>query len=200
MKLYISVASPYARKVRVFLVETGLAGRVEMRHTNPWDSDPELLRGNPLSKVPTLVTDAGGTLFDSPLICEYLDSLHDGAKLFPAAGPARWRALRLQSLADGILDAAVARIVESRRPEALRLADWDTRQAAAVTRALAVLEAEALEAPLSVGQLSVGCALGYLDFRFPHEPWRHTRPKLAAWYASFSERPSMQSTWPADPP
>jgi glutathione S-transferase len=202
MKLYLSVASPYARKVRAFLIETDLAERVEMRHTNPWDSGPELLRGNPLSKVPTLVTDAGGTLFDSPLICEYLDSLHGGAKLIPAAGPARWQALRLQSLADGILDAAVARIVESRRPEALRSADWDARQAAAVTRALAVLEAEAeaLEAPLTVGQLSVGCALGYLDFRFPHEPWRDSRPKLAAWYASFSKRPSMQTTWPADPP
>ena len=199
MKLYVSLASPYARKVRAFLVETGLAERVEMRHVNPWDSDLELLRGNPLSKVSTLVTDAGRTLFDSPLICEYLDSLHGGAKLIPAAGPARWRALRLQSLADGMLDAAVARIVESRRPEALRSA---ARQAAAMRRALAVLEAEAeaLEAPLSVGQLSVGCALGYLDFRFPHEPWRDTRPKLAAWYASFAERPSMQQTWPADPP
>ncbi len=204
MKLYLSVASPYARTVRAFLLETGLAERVETRHTNPWDSAPELLRGNPLSKVPTLVTDAGRTLFDSPLICEYLDSLHGGAKLIPAAGPARWQALRLQSLADGILDAAVARIVESRRPEALRSTDWDARQAAAVTRALAVLEAEAeaeaLEAPLSVAQLAVGCALGYLDFRFPHEPWRDPRPKLAAWYASFSKRPSMQQTWPADPP
>ncbi|MFQ5954137.1 MAG: glutathione S-transferase family protein [Kiloniellales bacterium] len=200
MRLYYSTPSPYARKVRAFVIETGLEDRVELHHTNPWDSQPELLQGNPLSKVPTLIADDGEGLFDSPLICEYLDSLHDGARLIPADGPARWQALRIQCLADGILDAAVGRIVESRRPENLRSADWDARQKAAVTRSLDMLErdAAALDGPLDIAQLAAGCALGYLDFRFPQEPWRDARPRLAAWYAGFCERPSMRETWPAE--
>ncbi len=200
IKLYYAAPSPYARKVRAMVIEIGLQDRVELCATNPWESEPALLQGNPLSKVPTLIADDGAALFDSPLICEYLDSLHDGERLIPAAGPARWRAMGIQSLADGILDAAVARIVEGRRPAALRSADWDARQNAAVTRALDRLEqeAKALEVPTGVAQLAAGCALGYLDFRFPQEPWRDGRPRLAAWYAGFSERPSMRETWPEE--
>lgn len=201
MKLHFAPASPYARKVRAFVIEAGLQGRVEENFTNPWASEDALLRDNPLSKVPTLVTDDGEALFDSPFICEYLDSLHDGPRLFPETGPDRWRALRLQALADGILDASVARVVESRRPEAQRSADWDARQKAAKDRALGLLERRRseLDGPRSIGQVAVGCALGYLDFRMPNEDWRAGHSGLRDWYAGFSQRLSMTGTEPYDP-
>ena len=112
MKLRSSPTSPYVRKVLVTLAETGQQDRVEAISTNPWDPATDLPRFNPLGKVPALILDDGVVLVDSPVICEYLDSLHDGDRLFPAAGPARWRVLRQQALADGILDAAILRLLD----------------------------------------------------------------------------------------
>ena len=201
MKLRYSPASPYVRKVTVVALETGLDGRIERVPTtvSPTKPDPGYQRqSNPLAKVPALSLDSGETLFDSPVICEYLDSLHGGAKMFPASGPARWTALRRQATADGILDAAILRRYELLRPENVRWADWDTGQTAKVTGALAALEAEAntLGSTVDIGTITIGCALGYLDFRFAAENWRPAHPKLATWYEGFSARPSMKATVP----
>jgi len=201
MKLRFAPASPFVRKVMVTAIELGLDQRIDRVPTLPWDPNTDLIDDNPLGKVPALVTDDGLCLFDSPVICEYLDSLHDGSKLYPASGPERWKVLRLQALGDGILDAAVLRIVESRRPEALRSADWDARQRSVVGRGLDVLEREAgdLKGETTIVHITTGCILGYLDFRFAGEDWRPGRNRLAAWYAVWAERPSMQQTVPKDP-
>jgi len=201
MKLRYSPTSPYVRKVSIVAIETGLDSRIEHVETNVWDPQTDIGGTNPLGKVPTLILDDGTALFDSPVVCEYLDSLHDGPRLFPAAGDARWQTLRLQALGDGVLDAAVHVVVESRREESLRSQGWIERQKTVIGRALDVLEEdiEALQGDLSIGLISVGCALGYLDFRLPDEPWRRDHPALADWFEAFSERPSMASTIPADP-
>jgi glutathione S-transferase len=151
--------------------------------------------------VPALITDEGERLYDSPVICEYLDSLAEGPGLFPPAGAERWRALRQQALADGILDAAILKMLETRRrPEALRWDGWVRLQGGKIAKALDRLEREAgtLDGPLTIGQVAVGCALGYLDFRFAEEDWRGACPKLAGWYEGFAKRPSMRQTVPKE--
>jgi glutathione S-transferase len=186
----------------VTALETGQADSLEKLGTNPWDPETDLPEDNPLGKVPALVTDLGETLYDSIVICEYLDSLHAGAKLFPAEGVARWKALKLHALADGILDAAVTVFIENaRRPEELRWGGWVERQHSKVDRALNWLEANAdsLTGPVTIGHVTLGCALGYLDFRFADTDWRGARPKLAEWYETLAGRESMQATVPQDP-
>ena len=200
MKLRYSPASPYVRKVMVLALETGLAGKLEKIPTtvSPTKPSQDVAKDNPLIKVPALVLDDGQTLFDSPVICEYLDSLHGGAKLFPASGPARWTALRRQALGDGILDAAILTRYEGIRPDGFKWPDWIEGQMTKVRTALAELEREAdkLGGTVDIGTITIGCALGYLDFRFASEDWRAKHPKLAAWYASFAARPSMKETVP----
>ena len=175
--------------------------QIEIVETNPWSPDTDLGQDNPLGKVPALITEDGMVLFDSPVICEYLDSLGAAATLFPPAGTGRWSALRAQALGDGILDAAVLRLLESRRPEAQQSADWAARQKRAIERSLDALEADraTLDGPVTIGQIDVGAALGYLDFRFAADDWRATRPGLTAWYEAFAARPSMQEIVPVDP-
>lgn len=199
MKLYYTPTSPFARKVRILAIEVGLDRRIELIKASPWSDDHPLQRRNPLGKVPALVTDEGEVLYDSPVICEYLDSLTPGPKLFPEEGWARWRVLRQQALADGILDAAVLRRMEGQRPEGQRSSDWDGIQKGAVVRGLDALEQEASAwgDALTIGQVTAACALGYLDFRFHHEDWRDNRPRLRQWYAGICERISMKATAPA---
>jgi len=117
MKLRYGAASPYARKARVMIHECGLQERIELELTDVWAPDADITNDNPLGKVPALIGDGGEVLYDSPVICEFLDSQHDGLKLFPPSGGARWKALRRQALADGIMDAAILRRLESNRPE-----------------------------------------------------------------------------------
>jgi glutathione S-transferase len=146
MKLYISSASPFARKVRLVAHEAGLAPQVEEVPTvvSPVKPNADLAKANPLMKLPTLVTDDGMALFDSPVICEYLDSLNTGRKLFPAAGPARWAALRQQAVADGILDAAIGvRYQTALAPKELQWTQWQDGQRAKWKQALDFLEADA---------------------------------------------------------
>ena len=201
MKLRFSPTSPYVRKVTVMAHETRLAGRFELVATNVWDSASDIGADNPLGKVPALILDDATVLFDSPVICEYLDGLHDGAKLFPPPGPVRWAALRLQALADGALDASLLRLLESKRETALQSVAWSERQKAATGRTLDTLEREAavLDGKLTIGVIAVGCLLGYLDFRFAGDNWRDGRPRLAAWYEGFAARDSMTATLPKDP-
>jgi glutathione S-transferase len=180
MKLYHSPASPYVRKVNAVAIHHGIA--LDRVPTNPHESPAELLRDNPLSKVPCLVTDDGVSLPDSPIICEYLDSIGTGEKLLPDHGAPRWHVLRVAALADGIMDAAVARRMASQHPQDEAREKTDARHKAAIDRALDALEAEDDQAPMTMGTVGAVCALGYLDFRFGHEDWRTSRPKLAAWY------------------
>lgn len=204
MKLRCSTTSPFVRKALVAARETGLIDRIETVITNPWaPSTAELVEDNPLGKIPVLIRDDGTTLFDSGVICEYLDSLHGGRKLFLPQGDERWRVLRLAALANGLIEASVERLLESRRPTDRQWANWTERQTARMNRALDALEAAAgglsAEAP-TIAEITAGCALGYLDFRFASDNWREGRPTLARWYERFAQRPSMTATVPFDPP
>jgi glutathione S-transferase len=195
MTLHWSPASPFVRKVMACAIARGVP--VETTRTDPHVSPEVLLRANPLSKVPALVLEDGATLYDSPVICEYLDAQGSAPPLFPPAGPARWRALLRQALADGIMDAAVARRMQGALPAEEARQKFMDRQKAAVERGLDLLEAEPPSGLDDIGDISIGCALGYLDFRFAHEPWRDTRPKLAAWFAAVSELAPLKRTEPA---
>jgi glutathione S-transferase len=198
LKLYTNAASPFARKCRVIAHELSL--KLEEIRTLPMQ-EPEFRRINPLGKIPALILDDGSVLIDSPVICEYLNNA-GGGKFFPnnsiwKEDSRRWKTLGLQALGDGLADAAVAWMIESRQQtvnEAMR-----TRHMAAVTATLDVLERASFAADPTIGEISVGCALGYLDFRMPDLDWKGSRPKLAVWYAKFREYPSMKATAPAQP-
>lgn len=200
MKLRFSPTSPYVRKVMITAIETGQESVIEKIPTNPWAPDTDLPRDNPLGKVPALLMDNGMILYDSPVICEFL-AARVGAELVPPGGARRWQVLALQALGDGILDAAVARLLEGRRPEAMRNAEWIERQKQALGRGLDRLEELAGDwgTALTLGQITVGAALGYLDFRFAGDEWRSGRAALADWYETFSGRPAMTGTVPAEP-
>jgi glutathione S-transferase len=196
MQLLYSPFSPFARKVRIVAFEAGLQDRIEVVTTSTEDPASGLSAHNPLNKLPVLETEFG-PIYDSPVICEYLDSLHDGPKLFPAAGPARWRALRWQALADGLKDAALLiRYEASLRPAERQHEPYVERQKAKIRRALDRMEADAAEldgAP-TIGSIAAAAALGYLDLRFADWGWREGHPRLAAWHATFAQRPSYATT------
>lgn len=199
MKLYSNPASPFARKVRVVVRELDLTRLIEEIDVNPLASE-ELRRVNPLGKIPVLVLKDGSTLIDSPVICEYLNDL-GGGKLFPGVSlwkenSGRWRALTLHALGDGICDAAVARIYESRRPPELQSEQIVHKHVAAITRSLDILERTKFAAEPTIGEIVVACALGYIDFRLPELSWREGRSSLADWYEMFAQYPSMKDTWP----
>ncbi len=202
IKLHYAPASPFARKVRVIARETGLDNDIEEQAValSPVKPNADLARDNPLMKVPTLVTAEGSALYDSRVICEYLDTLHAGRKFFPPTGSERWQALRQQALCDGILDAAVlCRYEAAVRPERYQWEEWRAGQLAKISAALAVLEREAssLEGELTIGSVTAACALDYLDFRLPELKWRERAPALSRWFAKVSARPSFKATAPA---
>ena len=200
MRLWQNPASPFARKVRIVVRESGLLPRTEEIGVavSPVSPNADLARHNPLVKIPALQTDDGQVLYDSSVICEYLASLNPGAQLLPA-GAARWDALRLQSLCDGILDAAVlCRYELAVRPEQYRWNDWVQGQFAKIRNGLDALAGEAPSwgTAFGIGQIGAACVLGYLDFRFGDEQWRE-RAALAAWYESVKQRASVTATVPA---
>lgn len=195
MKLFHAATSPYARKVVVVAIAAGVDQQITLVGVNPFESPAELLAANPLSRIPCLVTEDGLGLFDSPVICEYLDNI-GGGNLFPPPGPARWRALKQQAVGDGIADAAVARRVEQGRPEEAARTTNMERQRGVVSRALDLLEADVPADHLDIGTIAVACALGYLDLRFAGESWREGRPKLAAWFEKMGARPELAQTKP----
>lgn len=200
MKIYFSPFSPYVRKCLVTAHELGLDGRVQLlpSNANPVQRDQEIIAKNPLGKVPTFITDDGAVLYDSRVICEYLDEL-GGGRLFPRSGAARWEALTLQALGDGILDGALlARYEDVARPEALRWPEWRAGQLDKAETALAYLQAhpDVLDpGRVDIGTLTVACALWYLDLRFEGFGWRSRYSMVAAWYDRFSARPSLQRVW-----
>ena len=201
MKLFHSPTSPYVRKVMVTAIEKGLDSQIEKIPTSasPIKREGDLPTKNPLAKVPCLITDDGRALFDSPVICAYLDTLKS-PPLIPADAKGRFDCMTLEALADGFLDAGILlRYEGALRPEAKRWDDWVNGQMAKIMGAIDALEttyAAQLTGPLTVGQIAVGCALGWFDFRYGQVDWRKDHPKLAAFAKSMGERPSMKATVP----
>jgi glutathione S-transferase len=202
MTLFHNPASPFVRKVRVLLHETGQQDRVALQAClpTPVSPDAQVLQNNPLGKIPALHLADGNVLHDSRVILDYFDYQHAGNPLIPRDGSARWRRLTLASTADGIMDAAVlVRYESALRPEEKHWDLWLEEQRNKIRRALDMLEQDAiaeLSSHFDVAAISVACALGYLDFRHPDLQWRSSHPKLAAWYADVSQRPSMLETQP----
>lgn len=199
MKLFHSPASPYVRTVRVVAHETGQQGEIELIPTDTNDLSGPLQGVNPLGKVPALQLEDGSAVFDSRAICEYLDSRHDGARLFPASGEPRLVALTLQAAAQGMMDAALAILTERRRPEQYQYEAFIAKQRQKIAQGLDYLEANAgrlTDGGLTIAQVAVGCFIGHAEYRHLISDWRASHPKLAAWYAAFAERPSMKETAP----
>lgn len=200
ISLFWGAASPFVRKVMVVAHELGLEEKIEIRDSaaHPVKRDRRIQAFNPLAKVPAAHADDGVMLYDSRVICEYLDT-QAGGGLFPPAGPERWTALRRQALADGLLDAALlVRYERLARPEAHQWPLWIDKQLEKVGDALDAMTAD--PPPFEchdIGAISFACALGWLDFRFPDLRWRDSRPDLAGWYAQFEARPAMRATRPA---
>ena len=212
MTLFYTLASPYARKVRIVAREKHLASSINEVLVNLADA-PDVIRSNPLGKIPALVRADGFALYDSPVICAFLDSidvdhpsidslgLHsadDGVPLIPVDGDARWLVLRAEALADGVLDAAVACMLEGRRPEPEQSATVVKRQQEKVVRAIDEMEKQLALLPsvFNLGHIAFISALGYVDFRLPDLAWRAQAPKLAAWFATADERDSARATRP----
>jgi glutathione S-transferase len=201
MKLHWSPRSPFVRKVMIVAHERGLVDRITCVRTVAATSKPhaELMKDNPLSKIPTLLLDDGTVIYDSPVISEYLDALDGGPKLFPSEPKARLEALRRQALGDGFLDLLVLL-----RDECMRAHPSEAHMASAAVRKAVVLknlEADApslASAPFGIGHIAIGCALSYLDFRYAEEDWRKDHPRIAAWHATFAARPSVRATEPVD--
>ena len=203
MKLHWSPRSPFVRKVMVFAHEAGLAGRIETVRTlvAMMQANRYLMRVNPIGKIPTLITDYGMVLFDSTVICEYLDSLHGGPKLFPQEPQRRWQALRWHALGDNMLDNLVLSRSETLRPKPQQSTEYLAALELKTRNSLSYLDNEAAAlgaAPLGIGHVTVGVVLGYIDFRFPALGWRDGNRKIAAWYETFSQRPSIRNTMPVD--
>ena len=202
MKLHFGAASPYVRKVRATAIELGLQDRIELLHraVTPVNPEAELIADNPLGKIPCLITDDGQALYDSRVICEYLDSLVPEITMLPSEGETRWTTLRRLALADGVLDAAVGKRYETfLRPEPYRWSAWIDSQTAKYNQALDQLEKEVGDFgdAVDLATVAIACGLAYMDFRYADEGWRDGRPGLAAWYETFSRRPSMTDTAPA---
>ncbi|WP_296555082.1 glutathione S-transferase [Pigmentiphaga sp.] len=200
MKLHWSPKSPYVRKVMVCLYELRLEDRVERVRSVAamLRPNPQIMRDNPLSKIPTLVLDDGMALFDSAVICEYLDDLA-GGDLFPARSEEKWRALRWHAFADGLLDVLILWRNEADRDAAQRSDALIDAFRIKTEASLRRLEGEARElaaAPFGIGHIGLGCALGYLDFRFGALQWRERAQHLAAWYDEIAARPSFRRTEP----
>jgi glutathione S-transferase len=200
MKLHWSPRSPYVRKVMICAHELGLTDRIERVRSVAAMLKPnvQLMEDNPLSKIPTLVLPDGFALFDSVVICEYLNDL-GGGSLFPGAAADKWRALRWHAFGNGLLDATILWRNEREREQPLtpliEAFEWKTRAS------LQQLDEEAgalAEAPFAIGHIALACALGYLDYRFDSFGWRLLAPRLAAWEAELRKRPSIEQTLPAD--
>lgn len=200
MKFYHASASPFCRKVDVVMRELKLVDQIQIVPATGHPVDPGTMpvAQNPLGKIPAIEREDGPAIYDSPVICRYLDHIAQGT-LYPAV-PRLWETLTLEATGDGIMDAAVLMVYENRsRPEDKRDAAWVEAQWSKVVRSLDALESRwmaHLHGPLDIGQIAVGCALGYLDFRHPDRDWRGSRPALAAWFEKFSQRPSMAETTP----
>jgi glutathione S-transferase len=200
MKLIASKTSPYARKVRVVLAEKRID--FDFVEENAWNADTTVPQFNPLNKVPVLVLDDGMPLYDSRVIVEYLDGVTPVSRLFPEGGRERALVKRWEALGDGIMDAGVNAFLERKRPEAQQAQDWIARQFSKVEAGISTAARELGErdfchgVSLTVADISIACALFWLEFRLPHIKWREQHPYLAAWAEKLEERPSFAETKP----
>ena len=201
MQLIYAPASPFARKVRVVAIETGQAKDIELVDAtglSPVNPTELVTRVNPLARIPALISDDDHLIVDSRVICEYLDGRHEGERLIPT-GDERWQSLTLAAVAEGILDTAVSlRYETALRPEELQWSKLIESQLNRISQTLDYLErnANSLSEQVCVGRITLGCALGYLDFRFEDFSWRKDRKGLSNWYTEFSNRESMMKTVP----
>ena len=199
MKLYWSSRSPFVRKVMIFAHECGLTSQIECERTPVAMNKPNvgLLKVNPTGKIPTLLLDDGSALYDSTVICEYLDSLHSGRPLFPLSGPARWATLRRHALGNNLTDNLMLWRNEILRPASQQSPDILAAFEMKVRNAFAALdgEADALAAePVNIGHVAIATALSYTDFRFAHLAWRLGNDRITSWYETFAQRPSVINT------
>ncbi|MGB7336788.1 MAG: glutathione S-transferase [Salaquimonas sp.] len=202
MKLWYSPASPFVRKCLIVAHERDLASQIELQDAaaNVVKPDARIVASNPTGKIPTMVLDDGRVLFDSRVICDYLDSIHDGKKLTPRSGPKRYEVMTLEALGDGIMDAAVNNRYETAlRPAEYQWKAWSDGQMGKVNAALDQIEEKWLKSlgrVPNMGSIAVAAALGYLEFRYPDLKWRKNRKGLSRWFKRFSERPSFQASKP----
>ena len=202
LKLFHSPASPYVRKVLVSAHEKGIANKIELLPSaaGPVKRDQTIIPHNPSGKVPTAILSDGQPLFDSRVICAYVDTMSETPRLLPEAHEERFRVLTLEALADSMLDAALlCRYETVMRPEEKRWTDWYNGQMEKIDSGLEDLSGDwldRLQGPISAGTIAVACALGYLDFRFADKDWRTGSKDLADWYGEFAKRESMKATWP----
>jgi len=202
LKMFHSPASPFVRKVLVCAYEKGVSDQIENLPSKAWPvkRDPEIVRENPSGQVPSAIMEDGSPLFDSRVICAYVDTMSDKTPLIPNDREARFSAMTLEALADTMLSAALLCRYESiLRPSEFYWGLWHDSQMEKVDNGLDDLEERwtgTLDGPVSIGTITVACALGYLDFRFADKDWRGRHSKLAAWYDDFAKRPSMVSTMP----
>jgi glutathione S-transferase len=198
MKCFVTANSPYARKVRIAAHETGLSDKIDWQMITR-EERAEMIPGiNPLGKVPVAVLDSGDAMFDSPVICAYVDSLNNGPKLIPESGPERWAVLTLEALGDGLGEAVIAASQEDQKPDGKRSQGIVDRQAGKATNALALLDKAAgnFNNPPLMGEIAVACALGYMEFRDVVPGWRDTYPALGSWYTEILNRESFVRTAP----
>lgn len=197
MQLLSSPTSPYARKCRALIIEKGLERDIDVVNTPPLDDPEALLSVNPLGKVPALIRKSGPALIDSPLICEYIDTLND-ERWIPERAEGRILVLRQQALADGLMDLTIGRRIELNRPANRRYRQWIDRWEAGIARTLDTLESERVQFERSVdhGALSIAVALSYLDLRYSELDWRSNHPALAGFHERWSARESFTQTEP----
>ncbi len=200
MKLISSTTSPFSRKVRVLLIEKGFPD-IEIEMLNPWEDPEELVAVNPFSRVPALVLNNGVVFYDSQLIVEYIENTMQGPKFIPSSGAARWLVLQGQALGDNLIEVGIRPLLERRRPEGKQIKEKIIRDEIVLARGIgaAAKLVRVMEPPLSIGHIAIACALGFIDFRFPHLKWRDHHPRLSAWYQDMRLRPSMQATVPFEP-
>ena len=196
MKLLYSKSSPFSRKVRACAIALGIERQIELIEVDVYAAPPILIDVNPLGRIPTLITEDGFALFDSPVICEYLNGSTDVIPMIPQAGAQRWRCLRLEALGDGLMDAAFDRRLLELNGDLAADNPLLERRRSAIVRTLDQLEREKLSLHVDVGGLSIACALGYLDLRFPDEDWRQGRDGLTAWFAKMSAHDCLSRTAP----
>lgn len=198
MELKFSPLSPYVRKVSVVAHELGIAGLIRLTQVNTREEPERIAPFNPLGKIPTLITDTGAVLFDSPVICEYLDAEYGSHRLLPAAGARRWNVLTRMALADGMIDAAIIVRHERARPPEKQSQDWIAWQLRKVYAGLDHLEeqADTFGDALDLGKISLACALGYMPLRVVEVERLPKWPRLKAWYERVSQRESFRLTTP----
>ena len=198
MKLFYNATSPYARKVRMVLHEKGLLEKTDLQLLNPREAPEDFRSLNPLGMIPTFVTDEGASLYDSPVICSYLDELFPEPKLIPNSGQDRWTVLNAEALCDGMLDCAFSIVMELRRPIEQQSPEWLERWTNTIFYSLNNIENKLsdFQGPLTLAQINLGVTLGYISFRLNNLHWRNKHHELTEWYSEFSKRPSMSMTHP----